>query len=67
LLGWCLIGVSAHASLVSLAALLMVLAGSHGSANSTFLGGFVVIGLPPLTLVAGVGPAAPVAYGRMGT
>ena len=52
---WCVVAISALGSLVSAAALLMVIAGSPGAANGTLLGGFVVIGLPPMTLVAGVG------------
>ena len=54
-LAWCTVVLSAAACLVSLAALLMLLAGSHGTGHATLLGGFVVIGVPPITLVAGVG------------
>jgi hypothetical protein len=55
LLAWCMIGVSALACLVSMASLLMLLAKSHGTANASLVGGLMVIGLPPVTLVAGIG------------
>ena len=55
LFGWCIVIASILGCIVSLAALLMLLAGGSGRGNASLLGGFVVIGLPPLTLLAGVG------------
>ena len=52
---WCLMALSALGCVVSAAALLMVLAGSHGSPHSSLVEGFVVLGVPPLTLIASVG------------
>ena len=52
---WCVMIASALMSLVSATALLMLLAGSHGSANAKFGEGLIVIGVPPVTLIAGVG------------
>jgi hypothetical protein len=53
--GWVFIAVGAIASPVSVISSLMILAGSHGTANASFSGGLVVIGGPPATLVAGIG------------
>ena len=52
---WCLLIVSALACLVSMAAALMLLGGHDGAANGNLLEGFMVIGVPPLTLAAGIG------------
>lgn len=54
-LAWCMVAVSAVTCLVSLAALLMVVAGSQGTAHASLSGGLVVMGLPPVTLIAGIG------------
>src|SRR5262245_35310693 len=54
-LAWCMIVLSALGCIVSMASLLMVLAGSHGSASATLTGGLVVMGIPPATLIASIG------------
>lgn len=54
-LSWVVIGLSALAIPVSLISLLMVMAGSYGTANADFFGGLQVIGGPPMTLIAGIG------------
>jgi hypothetical protein len=38
-----------------MASLLMLLGGRHGAANGSLLEGMLVIGLPPITLIAGIG------------
>ena len=55
LLAWCMIGFGALASIISVISLMMVMVGSPGTANGTLMGGFVVIGIPPLTVTAGIG------------
>lgn len=54
-LAWVVIAVSALLVPVSFIALLMLLSGGDGTANATLLGGLVVIGGPPVTLLAGIG------------
>ena len=54
-LGWILILAGAILVPVSFISLLMILAKSHGTAHTTFLGGLVIIGGPPATLFAGIG------------
>jgi hypothetical protein len=54
-LGWTFIIVGGLGIPVSLISLLMILAGAQGTASGTFFGGLIVIGGPPVTLVAGIG------------
>lgn len=54
-LGWFLIVAAAITVPVSFISALMFLAGSHGTENGSFLGALGVIGVPPVTLVAGIG------------
>jgi len=54
-LAWLVIVGSALLVPVSVISLLMIVAGSYGTANASFWGGLVVIGGPPVTLVAGIG------------
>ena len=53
--GWILIVAGAIIIPVSFVSSLMILAGSHGTANASFFGGLIIIGGPPATLVAGIG------------
>ena len=50
-----LIAAGAIITPVSVISSLMLLAGSHGTANASFIGGLVIVGGPPATLVSGVG------------
>lgn len=54
-LAWCLISFGAILSVVSVMSLLMVIAGSYGTSHSSLFEGFLVIGVPPLSVVAGIG------------
>ena len=54
-LGWMLIVAGAIVTPVSAISSLMILAGSHGTANASFIGGLVIVGGPPATLVSGIG------------
>jgi hypothetical protein len=55
MLAWLMIALSAGFSLVSVVALLMILAGSDGTSTSDPLGFLVVVVAPPVTFAAGVG------------
>jgi hypothetical protein len=54
-IAWLVIVASAVLSLVSAVALLMLVAGSHGTASGTLFGFVSVVVLPPVSLVAGIG------------
>jgi hypothetical protein len=54
-IAWIFIGLGAIATPVSLISLLMILAGGDGSRGGSLLGGLIVVGGPPATLVAGIG------------
>jgi hypothetical protein len=54
-LSWCLIVGGALVVPVSAFSLLMLMVGGDGTANATLSGALLVIGLPPATVVAGVG------------
>jgi hypothetical protein len=53
-LGWVFIIAGALLTPVSLISALMIFSGGHGSSGS-FFGGLIVIGGPPMTLIAGIG------------
>ena len=55
LLGWFVLIGSAIITPISLITLLMIVAGSHGTANANMLDAFFMVCLPPATLIAGIG------------
>ena len=55
LLGWFVLIGSAIITPISLITLLMIVAGSHGTANANMLDAFFMVCLPPATLIAGLG------------
>ncbi len=63
--GWLFIVAGALITPVSFISALMILSGGDGSSGGTFLGGLIVIGGPPLTLISGIGllRRQPWAYG----
>jgi hypothetical protein len=54
-LGWVFIIAGAVLTPISIISALMILTGGHGSSGGSLIGGLVVIGGPPATLICGIG------------